>query len=829
MPATASAARSRASVANPNLGATYYGYDALGRRTCAADRGGTAKWEYDPANGKGLLKRRSYDRDTVLADLSSCAFGGEFTETYTYNTDARLTQVQTSIIDDANATTALAHSYAYDDYGRPSSTTYPSSVTVKHEYNDRGYVAKLKHGTTTLVNVTAQTAHGQSKAVTYGNGARTERSYDALGRLKGIDTARNAAAKIQDNAYAWRSDGSLERRTANAAGGRGKREESFDYDYLNRLERATTRLSGSSTASRTLAFDYDPRGNLKTKTSNASADKSTTGYDYFPGTNRLREATIGDVDYTFAPDTSGHITHYACTDPDDTDQVDPCADVDDTFIDWNARGLAEKVTVGESADAAMPTARDSFHYGPDGARYFKKSEWAVESGNTTTMKTSRKYYAGAYEKTATVGGDTVERVRIGDSVVHVRTTPAGAMATATSAFEYAHRDHLGSVEAVTDASGNELVVLGHDPYGERRKPDWTRQLTKAEIEALLGAHGERASRGFTRHEHLDRTGLIHMNGRMYDPRLGRFLSPDPIVGDVTSSQSWNLYSYARNNPLSYVDPTGQTAQPIEEIVVTGCRQCWSEWWWVDHLFWWGSSSEYSPVGRWDFGPGYDPAEMIRADAEQTLLELDKSIADQPMAYDWTREDIAAFWASKRVFFDDTGGMLNEVLEKVGMKYDPQDGFAAVLYKINGRYYLAFRGTEILSLRDWVSNGLQALGFGSSQFRQAIALARAVFEALEGNVTFVGISKGGGLASAARFSLSGSRAITFDSSGLHRRYRTNLPGEIRAHYNAGDPLSLIQDFLPFLPKAVGTRIKHPIQFSPFWRWHGNYPLHFPLPR
>ena len=603
-------------------GATYYGYDKLGRRTCAADRGGTAKWEYDPANGTGLLKRRSYDRDTVLTDLSSCAFGGEFTETYTYNTDARLTQVQTSIVDDANATTALAHSYAYDDYGRPSSTTYPSSVTVKHEYNARGYVAKLKHGTTTLVNVTAQTARGQSKAVTYGNGVETERSYDALGRLKVIDTTRNAAA-IQDNAYAWRSDGSLERRTANAAGGRGKREESFDYDYLNRLERATTRLSGSPTASRTLTFDYDLHGNLKTKTGDV------TGYDYDPDleTNRLRGATISNVAHTFMHDTSGHIKKYdACS-----DNAKTCAGADDTFIGWSARGLAEKVTVGESADAAMPTARDSFHYGPDGARYFKKSEWAVESGNTTTMKTSRKYYAGAYEKTATVGGDTVERVRIGDSVVHVRTTPAGAMATATSAFEYAHRDHLGSVEAVTDASGNELAVLGHDPYGERRKLDWTRQLTKAEIEALLSGHGERVSRGFTRHEHLDRTGLIHMNGRVYDPRLGRFLSPDPIVGDPTSSQSWNLYSYVGNNPLSHVDPTGQQQQPIEELVVTATRcdwvcgediNYWLDWWYWSNGSWiYYSSSE-----------GYTYSdEITRSIVEQalrSLMAMDQSVADE---------------------------------------------------------------------------------------------------------------------------------------------------------------------------------------------------------
>ena len=49
-------------------GATYYGYDKLGRRTCAADRGGTATWQYDPANGTGLLDRRGYDRDTVLTE-----------------------------------------------------------------------------------------------------------------------------------------------------------------------------------------------------------------------------------------------------------------------------------------------------------------------------------------------------------------------------------------------------------------------------------------------------------------------------------------------------------------------------------------------------------------------------------------------------------------------------------------------------------------------------------------------------------------------------------------------------------------------------------------
>ena len=645
------AAGNRASVTNPNLGAavnagdgkvsvrfahngygeltertdargaTYYGYDKLGRRACAADRGGTATWEYDPANGKGLLKRRGYDRDRILTDASSCAFGGEFAETYAYNADARLKMVTTAIIDDAGATTTLTRGHTYDAYGRLSSTTHPSLVTVAREYNERGYLAKLKHGEAALVSVTARTAYGGSKAEIYGNGAKTERSYDALGRPTGIDTTRGAA-KIRASAYAWRSDGSLESRVAGAAGRRSRREERFDYDYLNRLTRARTYISDSATASRTLAFGYDARGNLKTRSGGAWADDdAATGYAYAAASNRLASADIGGVAHRFAHDAGGRITHYdACGGAAD------CA-ADDTFIDWNARGLAEKVTTGESAADAKPTARDSFHYGPDGARYFKMSEWEVASGTTTTMKTSRKYYAGAYEKTATVGGGTVERTRIGDSAVHVRTTSGGMMPTTSSVFEYAHRDHLGSVEAVTDQAGNELVVLGHDPYGERRRNDWTGQLTDTEIESLLNAQGERVSRGFTRHEHLDRTGLVHMNGRMYDPRLGRFLSPDPIVGDPTSSRSWNFYSYVGNNPLSYVDPTGM--YPECDWV---CEEDMDAWWdWFDFLnSWWDI-----PHGGSDYYDGasdpYSASDYVstRSKAESTLRAMDQSISDEP--------------------------------------------------------------------------------------------------------------------------------------------------------------------------------------------------------
>ena len=225
------------------------------------------------------------------------------------------------------------------------------------------------------------------------------------------------------------------------------------------------------------------------------------------------------------------------------------------------------MTVGTAKDAEKPSARETFLYGPGGARYLKTSEWKVVAADgTAVLKSETTYYVGAFEKTtractagegesATESTESVERTRVGP-VLHVKRTPCGNSTADPAEIEYRHFDHLGSSASITGAAGAELVALAHDPHGERRKPDWTRRLSEAEIETLGTDHGDRTSRGFTGHEHLDRTGLVHMNGRLYDPLLGRFLSPDPIVANPADGQQWNLYSYAGNSPLSYVDPSG---------------------------------------------------------------------------------------------------------------------------------------------------------------------------------------------------------------------------------------------------------------------------------
>ena len=79
--------------------------------------------------------------------------------------------------------------------------------------------------------------------------------------------------------------------------------------------------------------------------------------------------------------------------------------------------------------------------------------------------------------------------------------------------------------------------------------------TSGDYAAIRGA----TRRGFTFHEELDNIGLIHMNGRVYDPNVGRFLSVDPVMGDLTDTQSINPYAYVGNRPLSFTDPTGLQA------------------------------------------------------------------------------------------------------------------------------------------------------------------------------------------------------------------------------------------------------------------------------
>lgn len=156
---------------------------------------------------------------------------------------------------------------------------------------------------------------------------------------------------------------------------------------------------------------------------------------------------------------------------------------------------------------------------------------------------------GAYEKVTR--GATVEHVHYirggGDVVAIQKKTVGGSTET-----RYLHRDHLGSVVAATDYQGTVLERYSFDPWGKRRDPaSW---VTPAP--GTFSYDPAFNDRGFTGHEHIDHLGLVNMNGRVYDPEIGRFLSADPFVQFPQSTQGYNRYTYVGNNPLSYTDPSG---------------------------------------------------------------------------------------------------------------------------------------------------------------------------------------------------------------------------------------------------------------------------------
>ena len=123
----------------------------------------------------------------------------------------------------------------------------------------------------------------------------------------------------------------------------------------------------------------------------------------------------------------------------------------------------------------------------------------------------------------------------------VSMSPLGHLAyAAQSRLRFFHPDHLGSTTLVTDEQGNVIEQIAYAPYGQT--------VTR------LGASG--APPRFTGQRLDASTGLYYYQARYYDPQLGRFTQPDPIIRTLTDPQTLNRYAYVRNNPVNLVDPTG---------------------------------------------------------------------------------------------------------------------------------------------------------------------------------------------------------------------------------------------------------------------------------
>jgi RHS repeat-associated protein len=207
-------------------------------------------------------------------------------------------------------------------------------------------------------------------------------------------------------------------------------------------------------------------------------------------------------------------------------------------------------------------------YGPNRERYRRLDN---VSGQVTVT-----HYVGSIEK-ITRPGPVIEIKRYLDGEAIETITGS------TRTTEYLFTDHLGSVDVITNATGSVVQSMAFDAFGRRRDAVDYDAFTDPMI---FGFDTTKTTRGFTFHEQLDPVGLIHMNGRVYDPTLGRFLSPDPFVQDPSNTQSLNRYSYVFNNPLSYSDPSGYFSVKeafslaVGIVVSVYCPACSATWWQV---------------------------------------------------------------------------------------------------------------------------------------------------------------------------------------------------------------------------------------------------------
>jgi|GEM_PF-2291778 len=206
--------------------------------------------------------------------------------------------------------------------------------------------------------------------------------------------------------------------------------------------------------------------------------------------------------------------------------------------------------------------KNTFTYGPSGER-FKVNHYQDD------VLTSSKLYVGNSEFVLDASGNidtsrTFIYAPTGICAVYEKDAQNNA------AMNYIYTDYLGSWLKITNAAGTVTERYSYDAWGRPRDPD-TWQLKPIDITdalANLNAMQPRFDRGYTGHEHMAGFGLINMNGRLYDPYLQRFLSPDNFVQSPGNAQNYNRFTYCMNNPLMYTDPTGWYDTPWDPSAAT---------------------------------------------------------------------------------------------------------------------------------------------------------------------------------------------------------------------------------------------------------------------
>ncbi|MCE9669616.1 hypothetical protein LY474_17615 [Myxococcus stipitatus] len=489
-------------------------HDALGRVTQATTPLGLHTYTWDTAaNGVGALT------GTTSADGVSTA--------YVYDSLGRR-ELSSTEVDG----TAYTFDFTYDAYGRPSTVVYPAvpgttRFSVQYGYTPRGDLLDVREVSTQHVywQVGARTPSGHLSHAILGNGVESHYLHDSVGALRMVETGLGTS-DVQRLLYDYDAAGNLTSRHDGVA----ESTEDFAYDSLDRLSRWTVFQNCQRSI---IDYGYSSDGNLTARTTVEGTAPSET-YAYGQNGAPPHAVTQGPLG-AYGYDARG----FRVSAPGGT------------TVQYTVAGLPHHIQRG--------TESLSFQYDAFDARVRK-----VNANGDSTVSVE----GGLYEKS--VQGSVVSHVLSvtagGLPVARVTLTQLGSGPTGRS-VSYVHRDPLGSVESISNAQGALVTRMKFDPFGRRVFP----QALAANAAPVVQ---QASHEGFTGHQHDDELGLVDMKGRVYDPMVGRFLSPDPFIQSPFRSQSHNRYSYVWNNPLRMVDPSGFMARNITcgETPDQGCSE-----------------------------------------------------------------------------------------------------------------------------------------------------------------------------------------------------------------------------------------------------------------
>jgi len=514
-------------------------YDSLGRVSSVTKPEGSYTTTYrtvSPAKGK----------PTAITGPNG------YSESFVYDSYGRVTSTSTTRFGETFTTQTT-----YDALGRVSSETDAGGLTLVHDY-DTVFSAKVRTreaGTnTTLWEPRAVDSRGHVVQQKLAHGVETIRTpHPANDTLTSIYSTGQGQT-LQNLAYIWDPNGNLTFRADSLAG----RNETFDYDGLNRLWHSTVAGQG------TITYGYSANGNL----TNKGGDTLTYGGSRI---HAVTAATIKGESRTYAYDAAGRVT---------SDTARTYGWTSFHQLAWVSQLSCPRLKSFDPLDAAssgLPGIAQAVQYLPSqGVAQFdfdaagsRARQFLVRTFADTSTADVTTLYLGSYEReihrTTAAGSSTpvtqktLHRHNLGGAIYTVEQTPGNnpvhKLATILT-------DHLGSTDVLLIGTWNgsawsnfQSERQSFNPWGERRNANtWAGLRTGSGDDRQTS--GANYKRGFTGHEMLDDFGLIHMNGRIYDPELGRFLSPDPIVQVPEYSQNFNRYSYVLNNPLTFTDPSG---------------------------------------------------------------------------------------------------------------------------------------------------------------------------------------------------------------------------------------------------------------------------------